>query len=109
MRAPRAADLQAAGESQATVVDAAGGDGVLDVGTVQQQRAPHPRVVVQRPVVVIAQELVQVDVEQQWADAGLEAVELGRASCRERVCQYVYISVGAVSLTKKRHTHLKQT
>src|SRR3546814_11752128 len=28
-------------------------------------------------------------------------VELGRASCRERVCQYVWISVVAGSLTKK--------
>src|SRR3546814_20468549 len=28
--------------------------------------------------------------------------ESGRASCRERVCQYVYISVVAVSLKKKR-------
>src|SRR3546814_14365351 len=27
--------------------------------------------------------------------------EIGRASCRERVCQYVKISVGAVSLKKK--------
>src|SRR3546814_15273503 len=26
---------------------------------------------------------------------------IGRASCRERVCQYVYISLGAVSLKKK--------
>src|SRR3546814_11256525 len=26
--------------------------------------------------------------------------KIGRASCRERVCQYVYISVGAVSLKK---------
>src|SRR3546814_16050692 len=32
--------------------------------------------------------------------------KIGRASCRERVCQYVYISVGAVSLKKKNeHTH----
>src|SRR3546814_15391028 len=30
--------------------------------------------------------------------------EIGRASCRERVCQYVYISVVAVSLTKKNKT-----
>src|SRR3546814_17524125 len=30
--------------------------------------------------------------------------ELGRASCRERGCQYVLISVGAVSL-KKRHEY----
>src|SRR3546814_15958049 len=28
-------------------------------------------------------------------------VEIGRASCRERVCQYVYISVVAVSLKNK--------
>src|SRR3546814_16190044 len=27
--------------------------------------------------------------------------QIGRASCRERVCQYVSISVGAVSLNKK--------
>src|SRR3546814_19121390 len=27
--------------------------------------------------------------------------QIGRASCRERVCQYVYISVFAVSLKKK--------
>src|SRR3546814_11025617 len=31
--------------------------------------------------------------------------ELGRASCRERVCQYVYISVVAVSLKKTMITH----
>src|SRR3546814_12431470 len=29
-------------------------------------------------------------------------VKIGRASCRERVCQYVYISVVAVSLKKKK-------
>src|SRR3546814_18319750 len=31
------------------------------------------------------------------------AKEIGRASCRERVCQYVSISVVAVSLKKKTH------
>src|SRR3546814_4104547 len=30
--------------------------------------------------------------------------DIGRASCRERVCQYVYISVVAVSLKKKKTT-----
>src|SRR3546814_16367400 len=30
--------------------------------------------------------------------------KIGRASCRERVCQYVSISVVAVSLKKKQHT-----
>src|SRR3546814_18402027 len=32
--------------------------------------------------------------------------KIGRASCRERVCQYVYISVVAVSLKQKIHTNL---
>src|SRR3546814_12881892 len=31
------------------------------------------------------------------------AAQIGRASCRERVCQYVSISVGAVSLKKQQH------
>src|SRR3546814_15962443 len=31
-------------------------------------------------------------------------VEIGSASCRERVCQYVYISVVAVSLKTKSHS-----
>src|SRR3546814_18916329 len=30
-------------------------------------------------------------------------VAIGRASCRERVCQYVYISVVAVSFKKKQN------
>src|SRR3546814_12528473 len=30
------------------------------------------------------------------------SLEIGRASCRERVCQYVYISVGAGSFKKKK-------
>src|SRR3546814_13135338 len=32
----------------------------------------------------------------------VESAELGRASCRARVCQYVYILVVAVSLKKKK-------
>src|SRR3546814_16897930 len=32
--------------------------------------------------------------------------EIGRASCRERVCQYVLISVVAEPLKKKKHTCL---
>src|SRR3546814_15105393 len=36
--------------------------------------------------------------------------QIGRASCRERVCQYVYISVVAVSLQKKKtYTSYKYT
>src|SRR3546814_12200005 len=33
-----------------------------------------------------------------------DPAEIGRASCRERVCQYVVISVVAVSLQKKKLT-----
>src|SRR3546814_18722419 len=33
--------------------------------------------------------------------------EIGRASCRERVCQYVLISVVAVTLKKKEDKHLE--
>src|SRR3546814_11849392 len=36
-------------------------------------------------------------------------VELGRASCRERVCQYVSISVVAVSLKKKNQNPNNRT
>src|SRR3546814_12993538 len=32
----------------------------------------------------------------------MPGTEIGRASCRERVCQYVYILVVAVSLKKKK-------
>src|SRR3546814_11040276 len=32
----------------------------------------------------------------------LSPAQIGRASCRDRVCQYVYISVFAVSLKKKQ-------
>src|SRR3546814_20309740 len=39
----------------------------------------------------------------QYFGLGHNQPELGRASCRERWCQYVYISVVAVSL-KKKHT-----
>src|SRR3546814_20030671 len=35
----------------------------------------------------------------------VEVLQIGRASCRERVCQYVYISVGAVLLKKKQDKH----
>src|SRR3546814_20235284 len=35
-------------------------------------------------------------------DAVPEMVQLGRASCRDRVCQYVYISVVAVSIKNQK-------
>src|SRR3546814_17937859 len=39
------------------------------------------------------------------SSSGRIALEIGRASCRERVCQYVSISVVAVSLKKKDTNH----
>src|SRR3546814_18961036 len=38
-----------------------------------------------------------------------EIVEIGRASCRERVCQYVWISVVAASLTKNNKNNNTST
>src|SRR3546814_20571717 len=41
--------------------------------------------------------------------AALGKEEIGRASCRERVCQYGSISVGAVSLKKKKSSTTQTT
>src|SRR3546814_19910690 len=40
--------------------------------------------------------------------ADLDALQIGRASCRERVCRSVSISVVAGTLNKKKNTELKQ-
>src|SRR3546814_13605938 len=40
---------------------------------------------------------------------GGPCAEIGRASCRERVCQYVSISVVAVSLKKNREIKIHST
>src|SRR3546814_9001526 len=42
--------------------------------------------------------------EHGRTSGGVEVQEIGRASCRERVCQYVSISVVAGSLKKKYTT-----
>src|SRR3546814_16544897 len=44
---------------------------------------------------------VSMTLPQDTAPIATWAYEIGRPSCRERVCQYVEISVGAVSLNKK--------
>src|SRR3546814_2593170 len=59
----------------------------------------------------IAQALALIGARPTWEGAsgrvtGFEIVpidQIGRASCRERVCQYVYISVVAVSFKKKKY------
>src|SRR3546814_19414186 len=40
---------------------------------------------------------------EELAEALTELGQIGRASCRERGCQYVYISVVALSFKKKKH------
>src|SRR3546814_13434403 len=42
--------------------------------------------------------------EHSWSpsNSDCDTKQIGRASCRERVCQYVYISVVDVSLKKKK-------
>src|SRR3546814_14569825 len=43
------------------------------------------------------------------AQAEALPTEIGRASCRERVCQYVWISVGGGSLKKKKSKKQRTT
>src|SRR3546814_13186969 len=42
------------------------------------------------------------EIFKRATEAAVDFEEIGRASCRERVCQYVSISVVAVSLKKKK-------
>src|SRR3546814_14499792 len=55
---------------------------------------------------VVAEDRIDPQHFQQWqtslARHEPDAPEIGRASCREQVCQYVLISVAAVSLKKKK-------
>src|SRR3546814_11178511 len=55
---------------------------------------------VERIGAVVDGHLIRLAVERELA-LGDAVGEIGRASCRERVCQYVSISVVAVSLNKK--------
>src|SRR3546814_16858512 len=55
------------------------------------------------------QALVELDADPDLVNQVLE--KIGRASCRERGCQYVWISFGAGSLkkkTKKNRRHISQ-
>src|SRR3546814_13931985 len=65
---------------------------------------PERRVVALGGVIMEHEEIADIDLFAQRTRvvAGdRERIEIGRASCRERVCQYVAISVVAVSLNKK--------
>src|SRR3546814_13338530 len=56
-----------------------------------------------RPTPAGSVTVVQGSASSPTPDAN-PADKIGRASGRERVCQYVSISVDAVSLTKKKHS-----
>src|SRR3546814_20589052 len=48
----------------------------------------------------------RIVVKALWCAMCRHHLQIGRASCRERVCQYVWISVDAVSLKKKYNKKL---
>src|SRR3546814_12258042 len=47
--------------------------------------------------------------DNPYSHASVMKREIGRASCRERVCQYVSISVVYVTLKKKQHQRTTDT
>src|SRR3546814_12947643 len=60
-------------------------------------------------IVYIPREKFNTDIRRKFGEVLAEAHnggQIGRASGRERVCQYVYISVVAVSLKKKKNEML---
>src|SRR3546814_15892186 len=81
--------------------------GFLNGSTCQDTRRPRRRSsggqdrVVLRPVEQVVEVLDgAVDAVDEGGVASL--THIGRSSCRERVCQYVTVSVGAGSLQKKK-------
>src|SRR3546814_18783103 len=53
---------------------------------------------------IFGQDII-ADLERGHPRPRVFLTKIGRASCRERVCQYVLISVVAVALTKKHMTY----
>src|SRR3546814_3619070 len=63
--------------------------GVMDVVEAEAALHAHPAVV-RRPVATVdIEQLLVLDVEGELAADAAIGAEIGRASCRERVCQYV--------------------
>src|SRR3546814_17262710 len=89
-----------------------GADHQFIAGAIRGGDANHARadVVTDRKRVEIILDVLGIIGRQPVDDGGakgsarrLIVAEIGRASCRERVCQYVWISGVAVSLKKKTH------
>src|SRR3546814_20077876 len=73
-----------------------------DVGTAPRHvRGDGHRAQASRPGDDLGLTRVVLGVEDLVLDTLLGQEEIGRASCRERACQYVLLSVLAVSLKKK--------
>src|SRR3546814_12737599 len=56
-----------------------------------------------------ALDFIMASIDKAGYKAGDDVMQIGRASCRERVCQYVSISVVAVSLKKSIKTLTNKT
>src|SRR3546814_19891946 len=72
----------------------------INLATVHARRASHSADSALRNAEVVDAMGLTANIAQRWAADGRQA-QIGRASCRERVCLYVYISVVAVSLKKQ--------
>src|SRR3546814_15244112 len=75
-------------------------DTAIDKEVLTRQMPEHLMAEIDRPILQIPDQSFRA--AHRAASCFLLAGEIGRASRRERVCQYVSISVVAVSLTTKR-------
>jgi hypothetical protein len=71
-------EAHAAGADHFAAVDPAGGDGVLDVAAAQHEADRPGRMIVQGAIVVVAQEMMQVEIRQPADDARDRAVDARR-------------------------------
>src|SRR3546814_13181471 len=74
----------------------------------QRQRVAMVRAIVRDPKVFLFDEPLS-NPDAKLRVQMRTAIKIGRAPCRERVCQMVSISVVAVKLTKNQTSYLMQT
>src|SRR3546814_21082513 len=68
------------------------------IGRIMANRYPGIVAETMEVVQIFDSHTTKILVAVDWNDAGKAAGKLGRESSRERGCQYVYVSVGDVSL-----------